>query len=364
MASTARLSPDPPRTAPVTSTQPPLALAPGPRSVQDARRWVVRRCRDLGRPELAECAEVGVSELVSNALLHGSTPIHLGLAGTRAHPRIEVRDASTSAPRLGPGPEATLLGAEVPDEALLTFGRGLGIVARVSLAWGADIDADGKVVWFEPAEDVEADAGQGVEGVVTGLGGRAAERRARHRAGVRRFVLRGVPRHLHVAFVRHYRELRREVRLLALAHGTTYPVARDLSDLFSALETPAYDSLLLAAVDAAADAADTADAADAAGEAAADPTQDPHRQVDLHVELSHEGAAGLERLAELLELADAFCREERLLSLARDDEQRAFQRWFLEELVAQDAGAAPRPWPAAATGSAGGPHDRFGSQAG
>lgn len=318
----------------MTSTPPQIALAPGPRSVQDARRWVVRRCRDLGRPELAECAEVGVSELVSNALLHGSTPIQVGMAGTTAHPRVEVRDASTDAPRIGAGAGATLLGEHLHDDALLTFGRGLGIVARVSRAWGADIDDGGKVVWFEPAEDVEDVA---TEGVVTGLTGQAERRRALDRAGVRTFVLHGVPLRLHVAFVRHYRELRREVRLLALAHASTYPLARDLSELFTVLDAPAYDGLLLAA-------ADIADAADPAAHDHADADADADTTVDLRVDLTRGVAAELNHLAELLEAADVFCREERLLSLARDREQRRFQRWFLEELEAQGSGAAPRRW--------------------
>lgn len=312
----------------MTSTPPrQIALAPGPGSVHAARRWVVGRCRDLGRPELAECAEVGVSELVSNALLHGSTPIQVGVAGTTAHPRVEVRDASTDAPRIGPGPGATLLGDDLDDDTLLTFGRGLGIVARVSRAWGADIDDEGKVVWFEPAEDVEE---QATEGVVTGVAGPATRGLPSRGAGMRTFVLRGVPQRLHVAFVRHYRELRREVRLLSLAHGTTYPMARDLADLFATLDAPAYDGLLLAVVDVA--------------DAAVHDHPDPDTAVDLRVGLTRRGAAELGRLAELLELADVFCREERLLSLARDREQRCFQQWFLEELEAQGAGADPRSW--------------------
>ncbi len=324
-----------------------IALVPGPRSVKDARRWVVRRCRDLGRPELAECAEVGVSELVSNALLHGSHPIQVGIAGTTAHPRVEVRDASTDAPSLrldagfavGLGLEEALVaglghgpadpfGVPVSDEddALLTFGRGLGIVARCSRAWGADIDDAGKVVWFEPAEQVDD---QATEGVVTGLDRDVP--RPRRRARTRIFVLRDVPLRLHVSFVRHYRELRREIRLLALAHGATYPLARDLSELFTALEAPSHDGLLLAAP-----TAETAPPQE-------DGT-DLDVEVDLAVPLTRAGAAGLRRLGELLEQADAFCREERLLSLARDREQRRFQRWLLEELAAQDAGASPSSW--------------------
>ena len=47
---------------------------------------------------------------------------------------------------------------------------------------------------------------------------------------------------------------------------------------------------------------------------------------------------------ELLELADEFCRAERLLSLARSAEQRRFQAWFLTEFVRQAAGEPPLSW--------------------
>ena len=47
-----------------------------------------------------ECAELGVSELVTNALLHGEPPIPVRVRGTAEHPRIEVRDSSVEAPIL------------------------------------------------------------------------------------------------------------------------------------------------------------------------------------------------------------------------------------------------------------------------
>ena len=56
-------------------------------------------------------------------------------------------------------------------------------------------------------------------------------------------------------------------------------------------------------------------------------------------------AESIGRFLELLDLADAFCREERLLSLARTPEQRRFQRWFLGEFVRQVQGEAPLAWP-------------------
>ena len=144
----------------VPLNRPALSLGGGPRGVQDARQWVVQTCRDIDRPELVECAELGVSELVTNALLHGEAPIQVRVRGTRQHPRVEVRDGSQERP---------VLPTEEPesDDVLLTFGRGLSIVGRCSDAWGAEIERDGKVVWFAPASSFADDGG--VPGVITGV---------------------------------------------------------------------------------------------------------------------------------------------------------------------------------------------------
>ena len=89
---------DQPGAIPVPLNRPALTLGSGPRGVHDARRWVVRTCADIGRDDLVECAELGVSELVTNALLHGEPPIQVRVRGTAEHPRIEVRDSSLEAP--------------------------------------------------------------------------------------------------------------------------------------------------------------------------------------------------------------------------------------------------------------------------
>ena len=77
--------------------RPALSLGAGPRGVQDARRWVVGTFRDIGRDDLVECAEMAVSEVVTNALLHGAPPIQVRVRGTREHPRVEVSDGSQEA---------------------------------------------------------------------------------------------------------------------------------------------------------------------------------------------------------------------------------------------------------------------------
>ena len=297
-------------------SRPALSLGPGPRGVQDARRWVVGTCRDIGRDDLVECAELGVSELVTNALLHATGPISVRVRGTREHPRVEVRDGSLEAP---------LLPSEGPldeDDLLLTFGRGLGIVARCSEAWGVDVDEDGKTVWFTPAT---RPGGEPTPGSVTGV--RAPVPTSAGDDEIRITIL-GVPLRSFVEFQRHYRELRREVRLLALAHESDYPLAKDLSDLFGSLESDLRDGI-------------GADQIEQALTSGAD-------RADLLVAMPRPTAATIGRFIQLLDLADAFCREERLLSLARTADQQRFQRWFLSEFVRQERGEAPLAWQDAA----------------
>ncbi|CAB4712115.1 MAG: ATP-binding protein [Actinobacteria bacterium] len=292
--------------------RPALSLGAGPRGVQDARRWVVDACVDMGRPELVESAELGVSELVTNALLHGAAPIEVRVRGTIDHPRVEVRDSSRERP---------MLPSEVIDDdedVLLTFGRGLSIVARCSDAWGAEIEEDGKVVWFAPAAEV---AEEGVVGVITGIDAEQPE----PLIDPLTVHVHGAPVAQYLAFERHFRELRREVRLLAFAHQDDYPLAKDLSDLFGRLELQLRDGLGRRQVD----------------EAVAQGAE----LVDLELVVPREVTPVMARFIELLDLADEFCRQQRLLSLARTVEQRTFQLWYIGEFLRQARGEAPMPWP-------------------
>ena len=121
-------------------------LAPGPRGALQARRWVAGRSRRSVGPELRDNAELALSEVVTNAILHGRPPVTVRLRGTASHPRVEVRDASPEQPAF---PEVEV-GQEFLGD-LPTFGRGLAIVASTSEAWGAERDGEGKLVWFVPS---------------------------------------------------------------------------------------------------------------------------------------------------------------------------------------------------------------------
>ena len=296
--------------------RPPLALGRGARGVQDARRWVSDLCAEIGKPTLAECAQLGVSELVTNALLHGEPPITVRMRGTVEHPRVEVRDSSVEAPILPTEP----LDRPETDGLLLTFGRGLSIVARCAEAWGAEVEDDGKVVWFTPAAEF-ADT-KGVPGAITGVDhSRVKASPTRDRV---RINILDVPLALYVGFQQHFRELRREVRLLALAHESDYPLAKSLSDLFGTLDRQLRDGIGVEQIEAA--------------------LSEGRESTDLVVHMPRATATTLVRFVELLDLADEFCRAERLLSLARSAEQREFQAWFLTEFVRQANGNSPVSW--------------------
>src|SRR3954468_5671904 len=192
----------------VPLNRPAEPLAPGPRGASQARRWVANACVELGRDDLRENAELAMSEVVTNAILHGKDPVTVRLRGTRAHPRVEVRDSSSEPPALtSDGPQ------DFMDE-LSTFGRGLAIVAGFSEAWGAERDGDGKLVWFVPAA---APPDHPTKGIVLGWDDEPDEPSFADEETIT-VRLRGVPVDLMQGMLTHGAELRRELRLLAVAH--------------------------------------------------------------------------------------------------------------------------------------------------
>jgi anti-sigma regulatory factor (Ser/Thr protein kinase) len=294
----------------VPLSRPGLHLRASPRAVAEARRWVADLCAEIDRRELAECAELGVSELVTNALLHADPPVRVRVRGTRRHPRIEVIDGSPSPPK---PPEPTTS----EDSFLSTFGRGLGIVASVAVAWGAAIESHGKVVWFEPAPELRADQAEGLIDTIQ------AEEPDLPLEGTIEVDLMGIDVDLFSSLEQQYSELRRELRLLSLAHEDTYPLAKDLSASFAAFEAQFPIGMNSATV------------RECAG-------HDTH--VDMTVRMRPEAAPILSTMLEMFDLADAFCRGERLLSLQRTPRQREFHLWLLGEIIAQLGGAPSRPW--------------------
>ena len=297
-----------------------LPLPAAPTSVPQARAWVSQELAGLGRPDLVDAAELGVSELVTNAILHAGPPILVRLRGTLRHPRVEVYDNSTRPPAGGQ--------EDITDDAhvMSTVGRGLGIVALYSATWGAEIVADGKFVWFEPAitDDVAGNDGTDETGE---FNLRLVEEDGHPVEPPDEQVyieLRGLPVQLFERFRTWFVELRRELRLLAMAHGSDYPVATQLSDLAARLDSEQRHTTGL----------DVLDEAITAG----------RERLDLTLRVPLATPATMAELHDLLERAELFCQEQRLLAVASTPQQLALQRWYLGEYVRQGAGEPPTPW--------------------
>lgn len=107
-----------------------------PAAVSDVRARATRRVEEWGLGDLAMTTELIVSELVTNAIRYAEPPIRLRLL-LDSRLTCEVVDASSTAPRLRH--------ARSTDEG----GRGLFLVAQLSLRWGARHTPEGKVIWAE-----------------------------------------------------------------------------------------------------------------------------------------------------------------------------------------------------------------------
>lgn len=116
-----------------------VPLPTDPSCVGLARQAVRQAC--AGRAADVEDVVQCTSELVTNALLHGSPPLLLEALATPERLRIAVHDAGAG----------TIERREpLSDETL--SGRGLGIVAALASRWGSDRTPHGKVAWFEVDE--------------------------------------------------------------------------------------------------------------------------------------------------------------------------------------------------------------------
>ncbi|MET9395297.1 SpoIIE family protein phosphatase [Streptomyces sp. NPDC006624] len=111
-------------------------LAADPAEVSRVRAEVTAQLTRWGLDELQFATELTVSELLTNALRHGSGPISLRLLRDRAL-ICEVSDGSSTSPH----PRR----AADTDEG----GRGLFLVAQLVQRWGTRYTPRGKVIWTE-----------------------------------------------------------------------------------------------------------------------------------------------------------------------------------------------------------------------
>ena len=101
------------------------------------RRFIRQVLQDNRRDDLCEAAELVISEVVTNALVHAGTDVHIAARVGRDGVRVEVSDGSPHLPTT----------KNYAD--LAATGRGLQLLEQMVDRWGVDPHAEGKTVWFE-----------------------------------------------------------------------------------------------------------------------------------------------------------------------------------------------------------------------
>lgn len=128
----------PTRTGTASSASADLPLdASAPRL---ARRFLGEVLEAFGRADLVDAGTLLVSELVTNAVLHGDAPLRVSVEPAPSHVRVAVSDAGEGRPEV------------VHAEPAATSGRGILLVEEVADRWGVDeLPSGGKIVWFDLA---------------------------------------------------------------------------------------------------------------------------------------------------------------------------------------------------------------------
>lgn len=285
--------------------------------VPRARRFARTSLPDAD-PEIVADAELVVTELVTNALLHGAPPFVVRVENRGDRVRVEVEDRGRHLP------------VRPMHDAEAMTGRGLKLVSTLAASWGVERSAnDAKVVWAElvggmddelpsAAYDVDVDAlldsWQDDFGVDQSL--------FEVRLGV-------IATDLLLEAKAHIDNVVRELTLA----GAGDPAAATLDTPFARLVDTVTHSVAAARAEMKRQALAAASRGDA------------NTELVLHLPLE-AADAGEDYLAALSE-ADRYARGARLLTLESPPVHQVFRRWYVRSMVdsirMQAAGMPPPP---------------------
>jgi PAS domain S-box-containing protein len=270
----------------------------GPKSVAAARRFV-RAALEGAAADLVGTAQLLVSELVTNAVLHARTGVEVSVARLDRRVRVGVGDRR---PSRGLVPQHCSPYAGT--------GQGLALVEQLASRYGTDTGDETKTVWFELWHDgPPPPSSSGWETAVP------------PRRDGRAVTLVDVPAALESACRQHRHAALRELTLAASAGDLPgvppeeLTAATDINGVISACVTAALEEPV---------------------------AESDLRTLCLPLPADAEPAVGA--LRRVLDLAEEGAREERLLTLPALPRGRAFQDWFLDEILGQLTGGGPTAW--------------------
>jgi len=286
-----------------------VLLPAHPSSVPVARRAIREWLLEIGCEALAEDAELAVSELVTNALVHAGTPVEMVSRVDVGFVRIEVADGSVHLPRVR------------EYAATASTGRGLKLLDRTVDRWGAHRHGAGKVVWFELSSD-EQDAGE------PRLEPADVPPPAANSVAVE---LLNLPLLLHAAWLEHAETLMREYLLVRL----------DSTDPGEALELHAAASEALTVLAEQVPRPELDDDPDILMAGAVEPYVTLPRLV---IRVPVASILPFDAMDAAMDDARELAAGGLLMTPPTQPEVRALRRWLCSEIRGQAAGEHPRPW--------------------
>lgn len=310
-----------------------LRLEPLAASVREARQFLRSRLVAAGREAWSDAAELALSEVVTNGVLHAHTEL---LVRVRVDPdavRVEVADANAALPvqRRGHDTDATT-------------GRGLELVAALARDCGVRPEPSGKVVWFEvgdrssPGDELDEedllaawdiDDAWGVE----------KDQPAPDLGELRDVVLLGMPTTLWLAAREHHHALLRELVLYLAEHRDALPAVPDLVLADEARHL--IWTQLMELVERARQAGETHRPLP---DGHPSPLPDVPAVVDLHLTVPATMAPAFGAMQDALDACERLAVADQLLVRPGLPEIVAVRDWACEQVVAQLAGVPPSPW--------------------
>lgn len=109
-----------------------------PAASQEARRLVTRACAEWQLDAVIPTAQLVVTELVNNAVLHTGDRFLVTVTLTDHGVHLAVRDTSHQQPRV-----------RAPENVDVYGGKGMTLVEAFAHSWGTTVVSDGKVVWAD-----------------------------------------------------------------------------------------------------------------------------------------------------------------------------------------------------------------------
>ena len=293
------------------------SFPPEPVSARNARRFLRSFLREHERDDLVDAAEMALSEIVTNAVLHAHTDFEVSAALlVDGSLRVEVTDSS---PQL---PAQRRYGEQA------TTGRGMQLVAAVTADCGVVSNgALGKTVWFLVRSGPDADALDATWDVAPVV--------PVPTDGTCRVLLLGLPPTLWLATRQHHDAVLRELVLFAQEHPERAPSSERFAQADQARGI--VSTAVVAALERRAGGAPATRPRPERVSGAGPP-------LDLRVQVPADAPATYAALQDVLDVAERLAAEGALLARPGLPEVVEVRRWVCEQILAQHAGGAPSAW--------------------